>query len=199
MEYVFRTAGLVRGKYPYAMVIDDAKKDEAQHLWEWLMQTPDDVELIEFNATDAILMDANSPPGGGPRGLLVRVLDYSPPDDYSSVTALRHENYNLRTAGSYHGYLKPQRLFNSVGGLGRRLVISTRAVIPSFKVMLYPFTNDMPLPITNYDRKKNTVDVMLPGQHDVITFASRSDGRTTVEIVRKPSDEKGEHQRMKLD
>eukprot|EP00117_Sycon_ciliatum_P025075 scpid39362/ scgid20891/ len=198
MEYVFRTAGLVRGKFPYAMVLDDAKKDDGVHLWEWLMQTPDDVELVEFNATDAILMDAGSPPGGGSRGLLIRVLDYSPPDDYSSVTALRHENYNLRTIGASHGYLHPARLFNTVGGLGRRIVVSTRAVVPSFKVMLFPFTDDIPLPITNYDKQKNTVDVVLPGQHDLVTFGNNPDGRTTVKIQRL-SDEGNVVDEMKLD
>ena len=188
MEYVFRSTMFVRGKYPYVVIVDDAKKDNSSHLWEWLMQTPNDVELIEFNATDALLMDADGPAAGGPRGLLVRVLDYTPPDDYSSVTALRHESYNLRTIGASHDNLKPHYLTNSVGGLGKRLVISTRAVLPSYKIMLYPFTSEMPLPITSYDKESKKIDIQLPEQHDSIALSMGDEGRTRLEISRLAED-----------
>ena len=35
MQYVFRTVGLVRGPHPYGVVVDDLKKDDAPHLYQW--------------------------------------------------------------------------------------------------------------------------------------------------------------------
>jgi hypothetical protein len=35
MAYVFRSTALVRGTHPYGLVIDDLKKDEKDHLYQW--------------------------------------------------------------------------------------------------------------------------------------------------------------------
>jgi hypothetical protein len=35
VEYVYRSVGMVRGKHPYGVVIDDLKKDEETHLYQW--------------------------------------------------------------------------------------------------------------------------------------------------------------------
>jgi hypothetical protein len=45
VKYAYRTAGLVRGKHPYVLVVDDIRKDDQTHEYEWLMQVPDDLEL----------------------------------------------------------------------------------------------------------------------------------------------------------
>ena len=35
MQYVFRSTALVRGTHPYGIVVDDLKKDESPHLYQW--------------------------------------------------------------------------------------------------------------------------------------------------------------------
>ncbi|MFM2233313.1 MAG: hypothetical protein RJB31_2014, partial [Bacteroidota bacterium] len=35
MQYVFRTVGLVRGKHAYGVIVDDLKKDEQKHNYQW--------------------------------------------------------------------------------------------------------------------------------------------------------------------
>ncbi|MCY3018530.1 MAG: hypothetical protein NTW87_05805 [Planctomycetota bacterium] len=35
MQYVFRSAGIVRGKHSYGLVVDDLKKDAQPHLYQW--------------------------------------------------------------------------------------------------------------------------------------------------------------------
>lgn len=37
VAYAYRSAGLVRGGHPYAIVIDDIRKDDSTHLYEWQM------------------------------------------------------------------------------------------------------------------------------------------------------------------
>jgi hypothetical protein len=48
MKYAYRTAGLIRGKHTYALVVDDIKKDENEHLYELNMPMPLDVELVSI-------------------------------------------------------------------------------------------------------------------------------------------------------
>ena len=36
MQYVFRTTGLVRGEHAYGFVVDDLKKDDQPHLYQWV-------------------------------------------------------------------------------------------------------------------------------------------------------------------
>ena len=35
VQYAFRSAGLVRGKHPYSLIVDDVKKDDEVHLYQW--------------------------------------------------------------------------------------------------------------------------------------------------------------------
>ena len=48
VEYAFRTAGLVKGKHSYALIIDDLKKDNQERLYEWNLPMPMDVELVSI-------------------------------------------------------------------------------------------------------------------------------------------------------
>jgi hypothetical protein len=52
VQRAFRTAGLVRGPHPYAVIVDDIQKDGEPHLYKWLMQTADDLELDSINVTE---------------------------------------------------------------------------------------------------------------------------------------------------
>lgn len=48
VEHAFRTAGLIKGKHQYTLIIDDLKKDEQERLYEWQMQMPLDVEVVSI-------------------------------------------------------------------------------------------------------------------------------------------------------
>ena len=48
VEHAFRTAGLVKGKHDYVLIVDDIKKDNQERLYEWLMPMPLDVELVSI-------------------------------------------------------------------------------------------------------------------------------------------------------
>ncbi|MFZ4456872.1 MAG: hypothetical protein ACOYOT_11700 [Bacteroidales bacterium] len=49
VEYAFRTAGLVKGIHSYSLIVDDIKKDSQEHLYEWNLPMPMDVELVSIN------------------------------------------------------------------------------------------------------------------------------------------------------
>lgn len=182
VQKAFRTAGLVRGKYPYALVVDDIRKDDAVHHYDWALLLDDDVQVVRTWAPGR-----NDPPntqlydvflaGGGSlnsdpkerdgiaRGepmLLVRVLSRS------------QEKSVPQVAGSVFLALDTTR----------RLVIPSDSVSPDYRVLLYPYRQGDPLPKTLWDAKRATVTVELPGQKDEITFSAGSLGKTNV-VVRR--------------
>ena len=207
VEYVYRTIGLVRGdamlqkQQPrvgsYVLLVDDAKKDNDEHLFEWLMHVDPDVKLTAFNGTDAILSDNQG------RHLLIRVLELSSPRDVSSVTALKLEQFNGWTRENF-GH-DPLHILTDCGAIQQRLVISTKAVSPRIKLLLYPFATsgqhtsatDVVLPRTtfhhldNVTHDKATLTVDYPGTkraQDVYTLSTESDGRTRVAMQRGGAD-----------
>ena len=48
VEYAFRTAGLVKGKHDYVLIVDDIKKDDKEHLYEFAMPMQLDVEVVSI-------------------------------------------------------------------------------------------------------------------------------------------------------
>jgi hypothetical protein len=54
VEYVYRTAALIRGEQPYVLIIDDAKKDESKHTYTSRLQLPKDV-IAEIDGLSVIL------------------------------------------------------------------------------------------------------------------------------------------------
>ncbi len=48
VEFAFRTAGLVKGKHDYVLIVDDIKKDNQERLYEWLMPMPLDIEVVSI-------------------------------------------------------------------------------------------------------------------------------------------------------
>jgi hypothetical protein len=58
VEYVYRTVGLVRGKHPFVVIADDAKKDEKDHLYQWTAQLNKgilDAQLAGTGTQDLVL------------------------------------------------------------------------------------------------------------------------------------------------
>ena len=76
------------------------------------------------------------------------------------------------------------------GGLGKRLVIATRAVSPLFKILLYPYEFGETLPETTFKRVNNTtatlsVSTCSAAQADVFDFTTDADtGRTGFTLSR---------------
>ncbi|MEI6077690.1 MAG: LamG-like jellyroll fold domain-containing protein, partial [Verrucomicrobiota bacterium] len=67
----FRTAGVVRGSTPYALIVDDIRKDNSPHAYDWRMMLADDLTNANFavNGNDCVIT-----PAGGTAKFLVRVL-----------------------------------------------------------------------------------------------------------------------------
>ena len=57
VQYAFRTAGIVRGEHPYALVIDDIKKDNSAHDYTWYLPLEYDTQIVSTNAPNDHQLD----------------------------------------------------------------------------------------------------------------------------------------------
>jgi hypothetical protein len=161
----FRTAGLVRGSHPYVLVLDDIQHDALPALYEWHLSLPGDLIRVEkqpagaqpgdlfFSAKES-LDDKGGLLAGSPL-LLVRVLDQQ-------------------------GTPEPPRI---IEGNPQVLTLGTRAVSPTFKVLIHALRAGDPIPQTTplHDGK---IEVNFPDQKDVLNVAEGSSGKTDLSISR---------------
>jgi hypothetical protein len=189
-----RTAGLVRGAHPYAVVIDDICKDDAKHRYDWTLALEDDIQIVSMSSPTSreldIILTGDDPlqhrphegtalppersagstvPAGQPM-LLVRVLNRLTEAVGMDSFARIVEPPNARDPKKYHGV--------------RRLVVPAECVSPDFKVLLVAYRQGAPLPITSWDAGRTQVTVSWPDQQDELAFTLLPSGRTRLEIDR---------------
>jgi hypothetical protein len=204
VQYAWRTAGVVRGQHPYALVLDDIRKDDTSHDYTWYLPTEYDVQIVkrETNASGGldllltgddpsqtnaprvsmnlkpplpVLRDTNSPVPAGQPMLLVRFLEVQ--NDPKVVPATEAKEPTIledEPPAKPNGHYL-QRV--------RRLAVPVHAVEPNFKVLIYPHRQGDPLPETMWDGT-NSVTVSWPGQKDTITFSRQTSGKTDLTITR---------------
>ena len=193
MKHAFRTAGIVRGKHPYLLIIDDIQQDDQPRHYDWLFRLAHDARVLKIepkyfrevkmpghgdywlppkpHGGDIILCPRNAPadPEQGTPMLLIRILE-------------RHDERELNPLA----YVQNDK--STMHGADRCpcLVIPAYTKAPRFKVMIYPFRHGIdPLPETGWD-KDNTALVIKweGGSSDMYTFKALEDGRTGFEMER---------------
>jgi hypothetical protein len=190
VERAFRTIAFTHGAKPSLLVIDDIQKDQQERLYEWLLQTGLNTEVISINGNDILLTDATVKrdangeprPARGDRELLVRVLDLNNPahpHDYQSRPSFRLETFERRDtlmpdAGPYA--LSGSRSF----GAEKRLAIASRSVAPDFKVLLVPMRHGDSLPVTSWNADRSQLTIQIGAERTVLQLKRDLSGRTLV-------------------
>ena len=201
----FRTLLMARGEHPYAFVVDDIQKDSGknlgEHLYEWVMQTGENTDVVWIKDNDIILCDASvtrdsngqPKPKKGDRLLLVRVLNANLPAndaDYSTKPSFRLDTFERKDTivpeeKTPKGALSGSRSY----GLDKRLVIASRSVAPDFRILLYPMRQGDPVPETVWNDKGDAVTLKAGGQNDMISLKSGKEDRTVVTVSRNGGDQ----------
>ena len=180
VEKAFRSAALVRGKRPYAMIVDDIRKDEQTRLYQWTMQMPADVEIIRSGERWAVLgakeipADKNvkgSKPQPDKRRLLVQIMDIDMTSKRDGL-AIALESSSLGNDAFAQGNLR------------KRLVIPARTSEPRFKILLYPHVEGDPLPDVLWNEAGSMCELVFSDQTDRWSFAPAADGRTALSVSR---------------
>ena len=183
VKKAFRSAGVVRGPHPYALVVDDLQFDNKEHDYDWGMILDDDLSLgsIKTTSTEAgkasadIIIDEHQKPEKGAtkppvndRHMLVRVLSASSlTEPAGSVGMMAVPN-------------PPQRDMQI-----NKLHVTSHSVSPEYKILLFPFRSGQPLPITTWNADHSVMTIAWPDQTDIITFTPGKDGRTRFSITRQ--------------
>ena len=191
VEYVYRSAGLIKGNHPYSIIVDDAKKDANQHLYQWTAMTAKgvwkaDVKNIPKGAVvlgyDEKLVkqwdkgtDVSplSPSKGDP---LLLVYSVAKPNEENNV-AMEY----VKEAGKENG-ISFSNFVQSIGSYNR-LSINRNTVTANFKVLLIPFRFGEELPAISTVANKTTI-TWKDGQQDVLDFAVDATNRTKVVVTR---------------
>ncbi len=160
----FRTAGLVRGPHPYALVVDDIQKDESVRRYDWILTLEKDVAILK-TARSGGQLDVLLKGEASPALLLVRVLS--------------GEGLGEPSLDDFPNQSDPKKY-----GPVRRLVLPAHAASPAFKVLLYPHLPGDPLPVTAWNQARTEVTVSLGGAADRLTFAPAACGKTDVAVWR---------------
>jgi hypothetical protein len=197
MEYVFRTTGLVRGEHTYGFVLDDLRKDGADHLYEWC-------GMLGGGVWEASCPDA-------PKGSLV--LGYDRSKDASSIGMTAMAPYEVKAHQSALSPAKGDPLLlvlpitpetsgdaslplikvetppgpldkKGVAQLYDRLVISTRAKEGHFKVLLIPFRMGEELPKITHAAGSDEVILEWKGQRDLLKFHGESKSPASFSVTR---------------
>jgi hypothetical protein len=176
VEYAYRTAGLVRGEHPYALIVDDYRKDNQEHLYQWLMQVPEDVRIVSRSVgipgQDKVL-DLNLGEKKGDRRLLLRVLaaGAEPSEARLIQTAAKLESHEKHDRGNVTNCQRISLPLKSVGG--------------HFVILLYPHRGGQPLPATAWSRDGAALRIAWPDQMDEYSLSLGDDGRTRLRLVRE--------------
>ena len=173
VKYAYRTAGLVRGAHPYALIVDDLRKDGQAHTYLWQMHVPDDVTLAKRTApapakagvVDLVLAEAD-----GQRRLLVRVLAVGKAPAEAALTReqARLEVYKTERRGKTHEF--------------PRLVVPLEGAGGTFKILLYPHRKGDALPETAWSDDGRSLAVSCGDQADTFVFKRGEDGRTRLAL-----------------
>ena len=185
MQRVFRTVGLVRGKIPYGFVVDDVKKDDATHLYQWAAMLNGGVWRAEvsglaknqialaFRDGDPKLDSAETKPAIAPQPgeplLLVTALgmEDSGDDSLPLLQVARVEGPKDKTGKA--------QFYN-------RLVINRHASEANFRVLLLPVRAGEKFPEVSATGNRAAVD--WDSQQDEILFAPDEQQRTHVSVSR---------------
>lgn len=159
MNQAYRLAGVVRGTYPYVMIVDDVRKAAGEtHNYQWLAQIPEDLTLMppadysgNLNvATDIVLQE---PEVTGQRRLLVRILNA----EGTQANGLAQ----LREDITYYLW--------GLDRIAKRLVIERNTEAPDYRVLLYPYTEGDPIP-KHIVQANGHIVAEWPGQRDTLVF-----------------------------
>lgn len=190
VQRAFRTAGLIRGTHPYMLVLDDIQKDATTHHYDWNLTLEHDIQIASMtknqDGTTDVLLTGSDPDQKNPKAkeitqptlpagskipdgqpmLLVRVLDAK-----GLGTPFVQENPNQTDSKKYSPI--------------RHLVIPSDSVSPDFKMLIYPYHQGTPLPLTRWDSSHAQLSINWDDQQDTAVLTKGSSGKTHLTLNRK--------------
>jgi hypothetical protein len=172
METAFRTVHAVRGAFPYVLFCDDLRKDGREHLYEWNMTLPGDVELLSSNANGDLIFGRYDTPRTAKT-----MFSYQPELQYQPKKG--DPLLLIRVLNRNGAATLPTPHYERFEGWSK-VSIPTIAVEPDFRILVYPHRSGDPLPATEWNDDRTRLSVAFPKQRDDYRFGSTDGGRTVL-------------------
>ena len=153
----FRTAALVRGPRPYALVMDDIRKDGNSHHYTWRMLLGERLKT-DIRGNDVVLTAPDSD-----ARLLVRLISSSAPTTWTLTDLTWTDPFGRPV---HHPALDA----------------TADCVSPDFKVLLMPYHEGASMPTTGF--ANGSLTVSSDDQSDRFTFTPDADGHNKLSLVR---------------
>lgn len=168
VQKAYRTAVMIRGAHPYAVIIDDIQKDDRPHDYQWVA-----------NGRPGSLVSISAKGGD----LLLRPKDEAKKDARLLVRSLRATGQAIEPV-----LVNRDLVFDTNTLKTTQVLIDAKQTLePEFKVLLYPHNEGEHLPVTTW-LDRDTLEVAWGEQKDVWRFKRNGQGRTRVSVSRNGTD-----------
>ncbi len=183
MEQAYRTVQVAKGNYPYVLLVDDAKKDNNSHLFEWTISVPLDVVLAEASTPEVVFQ--NTEPSANRTDDLILAKSSTEKDPKTGKYLFKKGDplCLIRVLWRNADYGFPVPRLEQIQGYNL-VTIPSKSVSPEFRVLVYPFKYGDPMPITNWNIDRTALDIQIKGQQDHYQFSSTEGGRTVLSMKR---------------
>jgi len=166
-DYAYRTAAFARGERPYALIIDDIKKDDTTREYVWNAPLPKDIytaKSYRLHGDTAILTD----PEDKTRHLLAKTFGNSTPGEFVvtpvvPIAESRHRKEGMR--------------------LWENLKYKTKTDGARFRVLLYAFRDGDPMP--EIAGKGGSFTITIGEQVDELKLAATERQFTKLAMTRR--------------
>lgn len=184
MQQFYRTVQLARGENPYVLVIDDAKKDELPHMFDWNISVPLDVDLVE--AITPEIQFQNTEPSEVRMGDIIlgkagmerdAVTGKMKPKKGDPLCLIR-----VLWRNTEYGFPVPR--FEKYQGYNQ-VAIPAKAISPEFRVLIYPYKFGDPMPKTTWNNDRTELTVQIKDKTDKYQFGKTDGGRTVLSLNRE--------------
>jgi len=183
MEQAYRTVQVAKGDNPYVLVIDDAKKDNQLHQFDWNISVPVDAVLADVSTPEVQFQ--NTEPSDNRMDDIVLAKGDIAKDAKTGKLLLKKGDplCLIRVLWRKTDYGFPVPKLEKFEGYAL-VTIPARAVSPEFKVLVYPYKYGEEVPKTTWNRDRTQLTVEFKNQKDVYNFSTTDGGRTVFELKR---------------
>lgn len=183
MQQFYRTVQLARGANPYVLVIDDAKKDELPHMFDWNISVPLDVELVEAFTPEIQYQNTEPSEIRMDEIILGRTGMERDPLTWKLKPKIGEPLCLIRVLWRNSDYGFPVPRFEKYQGYNQ-VAIPAKSVSPEFRVLIYPYRFGEPIPKTTWNSDRTELTVQIKDKTDIYHFGKTDGGRTVLSMNR---------------
>lgn len=200
VQYAYRTVLFVRGKRPYALILDDINKDGTPRNYRWQMNCSTmfgPPSLFTDAEGKKVHSDLDAEPGAtvSEAILLHDPLDSAPADDPKKKGLPRllvrdlSETADPKRDPVIEVHKQSGSSDTTNGDIHRLFITRNQVTEPKYKVLLFPFRTGEPLPETvwNKEHTRVTLDLKNGEKHTISFDSSNPDHRTRVSFRKNAS------------